>query len=500
MKIIVCILLTTIYYLSSTVNALAIYDPLSVPNNRVGVHVLSPDELIEAVKLVNNDNQAAWGYVTVPIQTTDRNREKWTAFMIKCTEQKIIPIIRVATTGDGPHWLKPQDNDLIDFANFLNDLPWPIKNRYVVLFNEVNRADEYGGSVSPENYADILNNAVDIFKRRSDKFFIIPSALDNAAPNGGNFMRWDIYLDRMFKHLPEVFEKIDGWNSHAYGNPGFSASPALSGFNKPDSFKFDLETLNKYTKRKLPVFITEAGWSRANLDDRTIATFYNHAFYNVWSHDQVVAVTPFLLFAGAPPFSNFSLLNSSHLPTLAFQTIASFATQGSPQVEIPETPTPQPTSIVEFTIEIVSTPSSSSVLGETAEKPKTLWQKIASFIGSLFRSDKSKKTVTINGKSYQTEIVSKAEDLITGLAKYDKLESNQAMLFDMKQKQVQTFWMKDMKFDIDIVWISDDTVVGVSPGYYKKPFDLIKSPSNVNYVLEVNPNSGITPGNKISIK
>lgn len=32
----------------------AIVDPLSVPNNRIGIHIFSPDEIIDAAKLVNS--------------------------------------------------------------------------------------------------------------------------------------------------------------------------------------------------------------------------------------------------------------------------------------------------------------------------------------------------------------------------------------------------------------------------------------------------------------
>ncbi len=470
--------------------AYAVYDPLSVPNNRVGVHILSPDELSDAAKLVNNDGQGSWGYVTVPIQATDRNRQKWTTFMEQCQQLKIIPIIRVATLGDGPSWLKPQDNDLIDFANFLNDLPWPAKNHYVVIFNEVNRADEYGGAVSPENYAEILNNAIDIFKRLSDKFFILPSAMDNAAPNGGNFMRWDIYLKRMYLQRPELFEKIDGWNSHSYGNPGFSSSPALSGYNKSDSFKFDLALINHFTKRKLPVFITEAGWSNASLDDRTIATFYNHAFYNLWGNDQVVVVTPFLLFAGTPPFNNFSLLTRDHLPTLAYQTIQTYATTGEPPLEVYPTPTPTPTP--SKTPTNTATPQVAKEIG--------LWQKIVNYITKIIHLGRFSKTVSVGPKTYQAEIVSAQSDLTIGLAKYTRLEENQGMYFNLPTTAIQTFWMKDMKFDIDIIWINDDQVVGVSQGYFKDPYTLIQSPAPANFVLEVNPNSGIKIGDKINIK
>lgn len=492
MKRIYCLFLFSIFYLLSTRTTLATYDPFSVTNNRVGVHILSPDELSEAAKLVNNNNQGSWGYVTVPIQATDRNRPKWIAFMKECQQLKVIPIIRVATLGDGARWLKPQDNDLIDFANFLNDLPWPTENRYVVIFNEVNRADEYGGAVSPEDYADILNNALDIFKRLSPKFFLLPSAMDNAAPDGGNFMRWDIYLKRMYAHRPEVFEKIDGWNSHAYGNPGFASSPALSGYNKADSFKFDLELVNHFTKRKLPVFITEAGWSRASLDDRTIATFYNHAFYNLWNNDQIVAVTPFLLFAGVPPFSNFSLLSKDRQPTLAYQTIQTFVTAGSPHLEAYETPTPTPSE---------ASPSSAVLTESTPEtkSPLDLWHKIINFFSNFFRKNQFNQVISVADKTYQTEIVSLPQDLEIGLAKYSHLDENQAMYFDLKIKTVQTFWMKNMKFDIDIVWIAEDQVVGVNQGYFKTPYVLIRSPLPANYVLEVNQNSGIKVGDRVKI-
>lgn len=465
----------------------AIYDPLTTTSNRVGVHVLSPDELDSAAKLVNNDNAGAWGYVTVPIQAADRDREKWTKFMTKAADLKIIPIIRVATIVDGSHWLKPDDNDLIDFANFLNDLPWPTRNRYIIIFNEVNRADEFGGAVSPEDYADILNNAIDIFKRRSDKFFILPSALDNAAPNGGQFMRWDTYLTRMHARQPEIFNKIDGWNSHAYGNPGFSASPALSGANKADSFRSDLAFLAKFTRKKLPVFITEAGWSRQNLDDRTIATFYNHAFYNAWADRGVVAVTPFLLFAGTEPFSNFSLLTRDSLPSLAYQAIQTFAVTGSPLLEDYSTPTP------------TSTPTAAVLGTEITDKQLGLWQKIINFLAGLFNKNKFNQTVSIGDKNYQVEVVTSASDMARGLAKYDRLENDQGMLFDFRTKASPSFWMKNMKFDIDIVWITDGAVVGVGRGYAATPLSLINPPSPVDQVLEVKQNSGIKVGDRVKI-
>ncbi len=479
---------------TSAVQARAVYDPLSVPNNRIGVHILSPDEIEEAAKLVNNDNKGAWGYVTVPIQATDRDREKWTRFMKRSAELRLIPIIRVATYVSSAKWLRPEDHDLIDFANFLADLPWPVENRYVIVFNEVNRADEYGGTVSPEDYADILSKAIDIFRERSDKFFILPSALDNAAPNGGNYMRWDTYLLRMYRHNPDVFGKIDGWNSHAYGNPAFSASPAISGSNKADSFKSDLGLLNQFTKRKLPVFITEAGWSREKLDERTIATYYNHALYNIWNNDQVVAVTPFLLFAGTPPFDQFSLLTRDRQKSLAYQTIQSFATEGQPKLTVYETPKPSPTEVIAQT-----TPTPTPVvLGETSTKP-SLWERITLFFKNIFTRDPFKTKVVVGDKEFLTELVIKDRDLAIGLSKYKNLGVGKGMLFEFNPPRQPNFWMKDMKFDIDIIWINNDKVVGVSQGFDETPFAIIPAPATVTHVLEVRPNSGIKVGDAVKI-
>lgn len=307
------------------------YDPTSVPNNKVGIHILFPEEVIKAAKIINNDDKGAWGYVTIPIQASDRNRDKWQKFFDQCTSLKVIPIIRVATVPDGSNWAKPGDTDLIDFANFLNDLKWPTQNRYVILFNEVNRSDEYGGVVSPEDYADILNNAIDIFKSKSPDFFILPAGLDNAAANTKTSIKWQTYLTRMHSEQPEIFNKIDGWTSHGYPNPDFSSRPDVSGSNRIDSYKYDLTFLRQFTGKTLPVFITEAGWSNKYLSDQQVSFYYQHAFNFAWSDKNIIAVTPFLLDAQDGPFKQFSFIDSSgNLKSFA-STVSNFASQGEPK-------------------------------------------------------------------------------------------------------------------------------------------------------------------------
>lgn len=319
-------------------NIFAIYDPLSVPNNKIGVHILHSDELESAAKLVNNQEVGEWGYVTIPIQASDRNRDKWQKFFDLCLEKKVIPVIRIATVAEGSNWAEPNGFDPLDFANFLNELHWPVKNRYVIIFNEVNRADEYGGYVSPEKYADILSNASDIFKSRSGDFFILPAGLDNAASNGKSSLHWRVYLERMYLHRPEIFDKIDGWTSHAYPNPDFSANPIHSGSNKTDSFQYDLRFINLFTNKKLPVFITETGWSNKLLSDTKITEYYEMALNGSWQNSQIVAITPFILNAQDGNFQQFSFTEKDGKPKEYASLFASYATKGEPILSSSKTP------------------------------------------------------------------------------------------------------------------------------------------------------------------
>lgn len=359
MPIFLC-LIQLAFLLMLPAKALAITDPLAVPNNKLGIHVLFPDEIEKASFLVNNDRKGEWGYIVIPIQSSDRDRDKWQKFFDKCKELKMIPIIRVATVATGPHWDSPTNFDFVDFANFLNDLRWPVQNRYVAFFNEVNRADEYGGVVSPENYADDLNTAIDIFKAKSVDFFILPAGLDNAASDRKSSLKWNVYLQRMHARQPDIFNKIDGWVSHAYPNPDFSSRPDISGENKLDSFIYDLKLIAKYTDKKLPIFITETGWSNKYLSDRQQEIYYKYAFDNVWDDPRIVTVAPFLFNAQDGPFTQFSFLNKDHNFKSFAAVFSSYSSKGEPII-LPE-PTPT-ASLIYIAPEATSSSASGNVLG-----------------------------------------------------------------------------------------------------------------------------------------
>ncbi len=177
----VVLIVTVFYALFPRSFAYAVEDPFSKPNNFFGIHILFPSELDQAKDLVNSSG-GDWGYVTIPIQITDLNLEKWQDFMNNAKSLHVIPIIRLATQND-PHntavWRKPNPSDILDFANFLSSLNWPTKNKYVILFNEVNRFDEWGGDYpNPIEYAKLVSYASQVFKQRDPNFYLILAGMD----------------------------------------------------------------------------------------------------------------------------------------------------------------------------------------------------------------------------------------------------------------------------------------------------------------------------------
>ena len=252
--------LALIMFLSTSQSSyvLAIENPVSVPNNKFGIHILFPGELDEAAKLINTTG-GDWGYVTVPIQSGDQDLVKWQSFMDNAMDKHIIPIIRLASEGDYFNtkvWRRPTATDVLDFANFLNSLKWPTKNKYVVVFNEVNRGDEWGGEADPATYADLLTYAVNVFKHLDQDFFIISSGLDNAAPNKGKeYMNEYDFMRQVEYAKPGTFSQIDGIASHAYPNPGFTQPPTVLNSKSIASFSYERDLANFLANKKLPVFI-----------------------------------------------------------------------------------------------------------------------------------------------------------------------------------------------------------------------------------------------------
>ena len=104
-----------------------------------------------------------------------------------------------------------------------------------------------------------------------------------------------------------------------------------------------------------------------------------------------------------------------------------------------------------------------------------------------------KKEIKIGDKSILVEVVDTQKTRNKGLSGREKLEVNQGMLFVFETQNVNPgFWMKDMKFSIDIIWINDDKVSQISkevpipaPNTPDRALPIYTPESAIDYVLEV---------------
>jgi len=290
------------------------YDPLSRPNNRFGIHIVDPNDISDAAKLVNS-SRGDWGYVTLVIQDDDRDLGKWQRVFNEMRGLHLVPIVRLATHIDGDSWVRPYKDSAADWAKFLHSLNWPVENRYVVIFNEPNHANEWGRSIDPEGYAHVLMAHAKALKNASEDFFILPAGLDVSAASDGKSLDAAVFLSRMFKAEPNVFNELDGWTSHSYPNPAFSGSPYAIGRGTLRSYLWELLYLNQLGVNKpLPVFITETGWvhsegvsySSSLLTSEQVGANVRIAANLVWNDSRIVAITPFVLSYQGLPFDHFS--------------------------------------------------------------------------------------------------------------------------------------------------------------------------------------------------
>lgn len=290
------------------------YDPGSVPNNKYGVHIADPNDIGEVASLVNSGG-GDWGYVTLVIQEDNRNRDKWQRVFDIMRKDRLIPIVRIATHITGDSWAKPYADAHTDWARFLNELNWPIENRYVVIYNEPNHANEWAKSLDPEDYARTFVRHAKALRESNEDFFILPAGLDVSAASDGKSLDAAVYLRRMVNTEPGIFDYMDGWTSHSYPNPGFSGSPYGTGRGTLRSYQWELSQLKQHGLTKdLPVFITETGWVHRSgvgvlanlLSPERVGENLKIASQSVWQDKSIVAITPFVFSYQGLPFDHFS--------------------------------------------------------------------------------------------------------------------------------------------------------------------------------------------------
>jgi len=302
--------------------------------NKFGIHILDPSELQQAAELVNSSG-GDWGFITIVIRDDDRDFKKWQNFFDQCRQLHLIPLVRLATHNENEAWVAPKKEEISSWVNFLVNLNWPTKNRYIVVFNEPNHTKEWGGKIDPPHYAQILDEFISQLKKANPNFQVLPAGFDLAAPNSKTTKDTLAFWQEMNKEVPGIFEKIDGWASHSYPNHGFLGKPQDSGRTSIRGYQWELTVLKSQfgVKKELPVFITETGWPHQKTQNSNIKTknFYRPelvaeyieaAYKNVWLPDKrVVAVTPFTLNYQAEPLDVFSWFDNQNQPYPQYERV-----------------------------------------------------------------------------------------------------------------------------------------------------------------------------------
>ncbi len=115
--------------------------------------------------------------------------------------------------------------------------------------------------------------------------------------------------------------------------------------------------------------------------------------------------------------------------------------------------------------------------------------------------------ITLKGKTFTVEVADTNQKREKGLGDRDRLEDGHGMYFPFDTAQYWVFWMKDMRFPIDIIWIREGKIVDIDASVPVAASEKLEtySPSEpADTVLELNAGTaadlGLVPGDALTIK
>jgi len=124
---------------------------------------------------------------------------------------------------------------------------------------------------------------------------------------------------------------------------------------------------------------------------------------------------------------------------------------------------------------------------------------LLSYIFIKFNSQRTKLTeITINDKKIQVEIADTEVKREKGLSFHKPLASDEGMVFVFESPANYGFWMKDMTFDLDFIWIKNSKIVEITENVSHNDQRKVYQPKlPVDQVLEVK--AGFAKENDIRI-
>lgn len=137
----------------------------------------------------------------------------------------------------------------------------------------------------------------------------------------------------------------------------------------------------------------------------------------------------------------------------------------------------------------MSVPKHIFALGLLVLVALTFGRHAESFVSNIKANFSPYKTPASLGQTHlYLNIVTKLADQEKGLSGQSAMPSNAGMLFAFAKPTVPAFWMKGMKFPLDLIWLdAKRRVVKISPNLGPETYpQTFTSGRPVQYVLEVN--------------
>lgn len=114
-----------------------------------------------------------------------------------------------------------------------------------------------------------------------------------------------------------------------------------------------------------------------------------------------------------------------------------------------------------------------------------------------------------SAREIDVEVAASGEQIGRGLGYRNALAADAGMIFDLHSVRTPSFWMKGMRFALDMVWIDDGKRVAevtrdveAQPGASDEQLRLYAPGAPVRYVLELNSGAaarlGVAPGVQLS--
>lgn len=122
-------------------------------------------------------------------------------------------------------------------------------------------------------------------------------------------------------------------------------------------------------------------------------------------------------------------------------------------------------------------------------------------IASFLFPGQAVSTVSIGEDFWQVELAETERERSLGLGFRDQLCAQCGMLFVFDAPGYHSFWMKGMRFPLDIIFIAGEEVVSVERGISPSDERIFRPSSPITSVLEVNALEAkrVVPGMKVSL-